>query len=470
MVAVTVIENCAVATVDPAGTEYRHGHVVLRGNRIAAVGPGAAPPVDDSAHRIDGRGCLLTPGLVNTHHHLYQWITRGLAADSTLFEWLTTLYPIWAGIDEDAVRVAATGGLAALARTGCTTSTDHHYVFPREGGDVLGAEIAAAADVGLRFHPCRGSMDLGRSAGGLPPDHVVQSLDTILADSADAVARHHDPSFDSMLRIALAPCSPFSVSSELLRESAVLARELGVRLHTHVAETIDEQDYCVQTFGCTPAEYMAQLGWVGSDVWWAHAIHLDDTAIATMAKTGTGVAHCPTSNARIGAGVARTADLVRAGVPVGLGVDGAASNEASSMLEEPRNALFYARNRGGPRAMTTRTALALATIGGARVLGRAAEIGSIEPGKLADLALWRLDTPAHAGIDDPVTALVLGAAPPLAALLVNGREVVRDGRLVTVDEDAVGAAGAPPPGPRGAEAGVGGGGAAAQAALVAKAG
>ncbi|WP_280394202.1 8-oxoguanine deaminase [Nocardia brasiliensis] len=453
MVAVTVLENCAVATVDPAGTEYRHGHVVLRGNRIEAVGPGAAPPVDDSAHRIDGRGCLLTPGLVNTHHHLYQWITRGLAADNTLFEWLTTLYPIWAGIDEDAVRVAATGGLAALARTGCTTSTDHHYVFPREGGDVLGAEIAAAAEVGLRFHPCRGSMDLGQSAGGLPPDHVVQPLDTILADSADAVARHHDPSFDSMLRIALAPCSPFSVSSELLRESAVLARELGVRLHTHVAETIDEQDYCAQTFGCTPAEYMAQLGWVGSDVWWAHAIHLDDTAIATMAKTGTGVAHCPTSNARIGAGVARTADLVRAGVPVGLGVDGAASNEASSMLEEPRNALFFARNRGGPRAMTTRTALALATIGGARVLGRAAEIGSIEPGKLADLALWRLDTPAHAGIDDPVTALVLGAAPPLAALLVNGREVVRDGRLVTVDEDAVGAAVA-----------------AAQAALVAKAG
>ncbi|MGX1763293.1 amidohydrolase family protein, partial [Streptomyces lydicus] len=213
------------------------------------------------------------------------------------------------------------------------------------------------------------------------------------------------------------------------------------------------QDYCAQTFGCTPAEYIAQLGWVGSDVWWAHAIHLDDTAIATMAKTGTGVAHCPTSNARIGAGVARTADLVRAGVPVGLGVDGAASNEASSMLEEPRNALFFARNRGGPRAMTTRTALALATIGGARVLGRAAEIGSIEPGKLADLALWRLDTPAHAGIDDPVTALVLGAAPPLAALLVNGREVVRDARLVTVDEDAVGAAVA-----------------AAQAALVAKAG
>ncbi|MFD6162647.1 8-oxoguanine deaminase [Nocardia sp. NPDC060256] len=450
---VTVIEGCAVATVDAVGTEYRDGYVVVRGNRIEAVGAGAAPVIDGPVHRIDGRGCLLTPGLVNTHHHLYQWITRGLAADNTLFEWLTTLYPIWAGIDEEAVRIAATGGLAALARTGCTTTTDHHYVFPREGGDLLGAEIAAAAEVGLRFHPCRGSMDLGASSGGLPPDHVVQTLDDILADSATAIARHHDSSFDSMLRIALAPCSPFSVTPELLRESAVLARESGVRLHTHVAETIDEQDYCAETFGCTPAQYMERLGWVGADVWWAHAIHLDDSAIETMAKTGTGVAHCPTSNARIGAGIARTADLVHAGVPVGLGVDGAASNESSSMIEEPRNALFFARNKGGPRAMTVRTSLALATIGGARVLGRAAEIGSIEPGKLADLALWRLDTPAHAGIDDPVTALVLGSAPPLAALIVNGREVVRDGRLRTVDENAVGAQVAR-----------------AQAALVAKAG
>lgn len=435
---VTVIEGCAIATVDAAGTEYRDGYVVLRGNRIEAVGAGAAPAPDGEALRIDGRGCLLTPGLVNTHHHLYQWITRGLAADNTLFEWLTTLYPIWAGIDEEAVRIAATGGLASLARTGCTTTTDHHYVFPRAGGDLLGAEIDAAAEVGLRFHPCRGSMDLGASSGGLPPDHVVQTLDDILADSAAAIARHHDSSFDSMLRIALAPCSPFSVTPDLLRESAVLAREAGVRLHTHVAETIDEQDYCAETFGCTPAQYMERLGWVGADVWWAHAIHLDDSAIETMAKTGTGVAHCPTSNARIGAGIARTPDLVRAGVPVGLGVDGAASNESSSMIEEPRNALFFARNKGGPRAMTVRTSLALATIGGARVLGRDAEIGSIEPGKLADLALWRLDTPAHAGIDDPVTALVLGSAPPLAALIVNGCEVVRDGRLRTVDEETVG--------------------------------
>ncbi|MGK8511608.1 8-oxoguanine deaminase [Nocardia asiatica] len=434
---VTVIADCAVATVDAHGTEYARGHVVVRGNRIEAVGAGDAPDLGSDARRVDGRGCLLTPGLVNTHQHLYQWLTRGLATDHTLFEWLNTLYPVWAGIDEDAVRVAATGALAALARTGCTTTTDHHYVFPRDGGDPLAAEITAAAQVGLRFHPCRGSMDLGVSAGGLPPDHLVERLDDILAASAQAVARWHDPSSDAMVRIALAPCSPFSVTPELLRESAALARATGVRLHTHLAETVDEQEYCAATFGCTPARYLERLGWFGPDVWYAHAVHLDDDAIDALARTGTGVAHCPTSNARLGAGVARTADLVRAGVPVGLGVDGAASNEAGSMIEEPRHALLWARNRGGPRAMTVRTALELATMGGARVLGRAAEIGSIEAGKLADLALWRLDTAAHAGIEDPVTALVLGSAPPLAALLVNGREVVRDGEIRTVDTDVV---------------------------------
>ncbi|MFB7721902.1 8-oxoguanine deaminase [Nocardia sp. NPDC056100] len=436
-VGVLIIDGCAIATVDAAGTEYRDGHVIVRGNRIEALGAGPAPDVP-GATRIDGRGCLLTPGLINTHHHLYQWVTRGLVPDATLFEWLTALYPIWAGIDADATRIAATGGLASLARTGCTTTTDHHYVFPRDAGDLLAAEIDAAAQVGLRFQPCRGSMDLGRSAGGLPPDSVVETLDDILAASADAVARYHDPGFDSMLRIALAPCSPFSVSADLLRESALLARELGVRLHTHVAETMDEQEYCLATHGVTPAEYMDKLGWVGPDVWWAHAIHLDDSAIATMARSGTGVAHCPTSNGRLGAGIARTADLLAAGVPVGLGVDGAASNEASSLIEEPRNALFFARQRGGPQALSVRTALAMATMGGARTLGRATEIGSIEPGKLADLALWDLSTPAHAGIEDPVTALILGSAPPLAALLVNGRIVVRHGEIRTIDEEQVG--------------------------------
>ncbi len=434
-----VIDGCAVVTVDDAGTEHRTGWVSVRGNRIDALGAGRAPDFGAGVARIDGRGCLLTPGLVNTHHHLYQWITRGLAADNTLFEWLQKLYPVWARIDEKSVRVAATGALVSLARTGCTTSSDHHYVFPRGGGDLLAAEIGAAATVGLRFHPTRGSMDLGESQGGLPPDEVVESIDDILAASRAAIEQWHDPSFDAMVRIALAPCSPFSVTGDLMRESAALARSTGVRLHTHLAETVDEEEFCRDKFGCTPAEYMERLGWVGDDVWFAHAVHLDDPAIATMARTGTGVAHCPTSNGRLGAGIARTADLVAAGVPVGLGVDGAASNESSSMLEEPRNALLYARAVGGPRAMTVRTALELATMGGARVLGREAEIGSIEPGKLADLALWRLDTPAHAGIDDPVVALVLGSAPPLAALLVNGREVVRDGVVTTVDEDAVGA-------------------------------
>lgn len=433
-----VIDGCAVVTVDAAGTEYRTGHAVLHGNRIGAVGPGPAPTVD--APRIDGRGCLLTPGLVNTHNHLYQWITRGLAADHTLFEWLRTLYPIWAGIDEDAVRIAATGALATLARTGCTTAADHHYVFPREGGDPLRAEIAAAAEVGLRFQPCRGSMDLGASAGGLPPDSIVESLDDILTASAEAIACWHDPSFDSMLRIALAPCSPFSVTPDLLRESATLARVSGVRLHTHLAETVDELDYCREHFGATPTQYLESLDWVGPDVWFAHAIHLDDPAISTLARHGAGVAHCPTSNGRLGAGIARVPDLLRAGVAVGLGVDGAASSESGAMLDESRTALLYARAVGGPTAMSVRTALELATMGGARVLGRETEIGSIEPGKLADLALWRLDTPAHAGIDDPVVALILGDRPPLAALLVNGRIIVRDGQVRTVDEAETGRA------------------------------
>ncbi|WP_336087630.1 8-oxoguanine deaminase [Nocardia sp. SSK8] len=433
-----VIEGCAVVTVDAAGTEYRDGWVSVRGNVIEAMGPGRAPAFGPETRRIDGRGCLLTPGLVNTHHHLYQWITRGVAADNTLFEWLTTLYPVWARIDEKSVRVAASGALVSLARSGCTTTSDHHYVFPRGGGDLLAAEIAAAREVGLRFHPARGSMDLGRGQGGLPPDEVVESLDDILAASAAAIEQWHDPAFDAMTRIALAPCSPFSVTAELMRESAALARAHGVRLHTHLAETDDELDFCRENFGCTPAEYMARLGWLGDDVWFAHGVHLDDAAIAEMARTGTGVAHCPTSNGRLGAGIARTAELVAAGVPVGLGVDGAASNESSSMIEEPRNALLYARAVGGPHAMSVRAALELATMGGARVLGRTAEIGSIEPGKLADLALWRLDTPAHAGIEDPVVALVLGAAPPLAVSLVDGREVVRDGVVTTVDEVGVG--------------------------------
>jgi len=433
-----VIDGAHVVTLDPERREIDGGHVVVEGTRIVAVGAGPAPAYD-GARVVDGRGCLVTPGFVNTHQHLYQWVTRGLAPDATLFEWLTTLYPVWAGIDEESVYVGAQGALARLARTGCTTAADHHYVFPREGGDVLGATILAASEVGLRFHPSRGSMDLSVKDGGLPPDSVVQDRDEVLAATEAAIARWHDPAPGSMLRMAVAPCSPFSVSGELMREAADLARRAGVRLHTHLAETTDEADWCLERFGCTPLEYAERLGWTGSDVWFAHGIHFDDAEVKRIGASATGVAHCPSSNARLGAGIARAADLRAAGSPVGLGVDGAASNEAGSLLEEARHALLFARARGGPQALGVREALEMATLDGARILGRADEIGSLEPGKLADLALWRLDTLAHAGIDDPVAALVLGSPPPLELLLVNGRPVVERDTVVTLDETALAA-------------------------------
>jgi cytosine/adenosine deaminase-related metal-dependent hydrolase len=431
-----VLEGCTVVTMDGDRTEYASGHLVADGSRITAVGPGPAPAPDapPDARWIDARGCLATPGLVNTHQHLYQWATRGQAVDSTLFEWLTQLYPVWAGIDEEITGAVATAALAWLARTGCSTSMDHHYVFPRGGGDVLGATVAAAAAVGLRFHPTRGSMDLGASAGGLPPDDVVESIDEILAATQSAIDRFHDPAPGSMVRLAVAPCSPFSVTADLLTASAELARQRGLRLHTHLAETADEDEYCAEHFDCTPVEYLDSLGWLGGDVWLAHGVHLGDTAIERLAATGTGVAHCPSSNGRLGAGICRTHDLVAAGVPVGLGVDGSSSNESGSLLAEVREATLVARASGGPRALSVRQALELATLGGARLLGREAEIGSIEVGKLADIALWRLDTLPHAGIADPVAALVLGSPAPLELLLVNGRPVVEHDTVLTVDE------------------------------------
>jgi cytosine/adenosine deaminase-related metal-dependent hydrolase len=435
----TLIQGAHVATMDPARTEYQTGHVLVDDGHISAVGQGAAPAATAGrADRVvDGSGCLLTPGLVNTHHHLYQWATRGLAVDETLFGWLTQLYPVWAGIDERIVNVAARGALAWLARSGCTTSTDHHYVFPRGDGDLFAAEVEAARAVGLRFHPCRGSMNLGRSRGGLPPDHVVEDLDVILADTEATIGRWHDPAPESMLRVAVAPCSPFTVTGELMRESAELARRHGVLLHTHLAETTDEEEFCRERYGRTPLEYVEDLGWLGDDVWFAHGIHFDDAAVKRIGTTGTGVAHCPSSNARLGAGIARTRELRDAGARVGLGVDGAASNEAGSLLEEARHALLFARATGGPQALTVRDALEMATRGGASVLGRADEIGSIETGKLADLALWRLDTLPHADIADPVAALVLGAPPPLELLLVQGRSVVERDEVVTVDADGL---------------------------------
>ncbi|WP_073258504.1 8-oxoguanine deaminase [Cryptosporangium aurantiacum] len=431
----TVYDGCAVATVDASGTEYSSGHVVVSDGVITAVGPG---PFTGDAERVDASGCLATPGLVNTHHHLYQWATRAVSVDDGLFEWLKTLYPIWAGITPEIVGAAARAGLARLALTGCTTSTDHHYVFPRSGGDVLGATISAASTVGLRFHPTRGSMDLGVADGGLPPDSVVQDLDTILESVASAVSQWHDPSPGSMLRIAAAPCSPFSVTQDLMRQSAAQARELGIRLHTHLAETHDEDDYCREKFGRTPVEYLSDVGWLGPDVWLAHGVHLSDADVTTLAAAGTGVAHCPSSNARLGSGIAPVAALVRADAPLGLGVDGAASQENGGLADELRQALFAARLRYGPSGLTARDALRIATIGGARCLGRQDEIGSLEVGKRADIALWRVDGPFHADIVDPVDALVYASPPPLARLLVEGRTIVVDGVLQTLDVEAAG--------------------------------
>ncbi|MGF6880516.1 cytosine/adenosine deaminase-related metal-dependent hydrolase [Nocardia sp. GAS34] len=432
-----VIENAYIAPV--VGEEIANGHLVIENGRIAALGSGAAPAIE-GAERIDGTGTLVTPGLVNTHHHLYQWATQGLFQDATLFEWLTGLYRIWARMDAEAVYGAAAAGLGWLALTGCTTSTDHHYVFPKGRGDLFAAEITAAREVGIRFHPCRGSMDRGQSHGGLPPDECVETTDEILAHTVEMIDTYHDASFDSMLRVAVAPCSPFSVSETLMRESAALARTKGVRLHTHLAETLDEEEHCIEQMGCTPVEYMERIGWLGDDVWFAHAVHLHDKDIQRFADTGSGSAHCPTSNARLGAGIARVKDLLAAGAPVGLGVDGNASSEMTAMAGEMRQALLFQRAVHGPKALTARQALEIGTLGGARNLGRHNEIGSLEVGKLGDIAMWRVDG-FYAAIDDPICSLVFGPTPPLARLLVGGNTVVDNGQLRTADQERLAQAG-----------------------------
>ncbi|MEU2559883.1 8-oxoguanine deaminase [Streptomyces longispororuber] len=435
----TVIENVAIATVDAQDTEYASGHIVVAGHRIESLGAGRAPEgLENVVRRVDGTGHLATPGLVNTHHHFYQWITRGLATDHNLFDWLVALYPTWARIDEDMVRAAARGSLAMMARGGVTTAMDHHYVYPRGAGDLSGAIIGAARDMGVRFTLARGSMDRGEKDGGLPPDFAVESLEGALAATEETVKKHHDASFDAMTQVAVAPCSPFSVSTELMKQGAALARRLGVRLHTHGSETVEEEKFCHELFGMGPTDYFASTGWLGEDVWMAHCVHMNDDDIAAFARTGTGVAHCPSSNARLAAGIARVPDMLRAGVPVGLGVDGTASNESGELHTELRNALLI--NRLGAHkeaALTARQALRLGTYGGAQVLGRAGQTGSLEAGKLADLVLWKTDGIGHSTIADPVTALVFGAAAPVTLSLVNGEPVVEHGRLLRVDEDEI---------------------------------
>ena len=414
--------------------EIDNGWVLARDGMIAEIGSGPPPPADEV---IDEPNCLAMPGLVNAHDHMYQWATRGYVPDGTLFEWLRALYPVWARIDADTVRVAARAAIANLLLSGCTLSTDHHYVFPHRRPGIFEALIDAARELGMRFHPCRGSMSLGESQGGLPPDSVVEKEDDILADTEAMIARHHNPRPGSMCRVVVAPCSPFSVTPQLMRDSAELARRHEVRLHTHLAETLDEERFCVEKFGMRPFELMEDLGWTGDDVWYAHAIHLSDAEVDRIAEVHTGVAHCPSSNMRLGAGACRVEDLVRAGARVGLGVDGSASNEDANLAMEAHQALLLARVRNAsPQALDARTAWRLATKGGAECLGRD-DCGTLEPGKCADVVCFRVDDLAHAGIKDLLAGLAL--APPARAqtVIVNGRAVVRGGRLLTADEDQV---------------------------------
>ena len=414
--------------------EIEDGWVLAKDGMVAQVGLGSPPRADEV---IEESNCVAIPGLVNAHDHMYQWATRGYVPDGTLFEWLRALYPVWARIDADTVRVAARAAMARLLLSGCTLSTDHHYVFPHDRPGIFQALVETAQQLGLRFHPCRGSMSLGESQGGLPPDSIVEKEDAILAHTEAMINRYHDPKPGAMTRVVVAPCSPFSVTPQLMRDSAALARKHGTSLHTHVAETLDEEHFCVEKFGKRPVELMEDLGWTGDDVWYAHGIHLNDAEVDRVAESKTGLAHCPSSNMRLGAGVCRVHDLLRAGARVGLGVDGAASNEDANLAVEAHQAMLLARVRAmSPQALDARGALRLATRGGAECLGRD-DCGTLEPGRCADIACFRVDDLAHAGIRDLLAAVVL--APPARAhtVVVNGRVVVRGGRLLTGDEEQI---------------------------------
>jgi len=421
--------NAYLVTMDDAGTEHDDGWLLVRDGLIEAVGHGEPP---EAAASVDLGGAVVTPGLVNTHHHLYQTLTRARAQEGTLFEWLTELYPVWAGIDEEAEYAAARTGLAELALSGCSTVFDHHYVFPRGSSGLVEAEVRAAQELGVRIVASRGSMDLGQSQGGLPPDSLVEDVDSVLADTERLAALQDD----GFVQIAVAPCSPFSVTSRLMQESAELARRLGLGLHTHLAETLDEEEFCREKHGCRPVEYLEELGWLAGDVWCAHCIHFSPADIALVAQAHVGVAHCPTSNLRLGAGVAPVRDLLDAGVRVGLGVDGSASNERGDLFFEVKQALLVARGRGGPTALTVREALRLGTRGGASVLRRE-DIGSLEPGKRADFAVWRIDGLELGGAADPVAGLVFAGPHRVDRLVVGGEDVVRDGELVRADEGEI---------------------------------
>jgi cytosine/adenosine deaminase-related metal-dependent hydrolase len=425
----TLFANAHVLTMDDERNEHPDGWLLVADGFVERTGSGARPDADEV---VDLGGAVLTPGLINTHHHLWQNLTRARAQDENLFGWLRTLYPLWAQIDEEAEYAAARCGLAELALSGCTTVFDHHYLFPPGREGLLEAEIRAAGEVGVRIVASRGSMDLGESDGGLPPDSVVEDRDDVLA-ATEAAAKLAD---GAMVEIAAAPCSPFSVTKELMRESAALARRLGLRLHTHLAETVEEEEFAKEKFGCTPVEYLEELGWLAEDVWCAHCVHLSSGDVANFGAHDVGVAHCPSSNMRLGAGMAPVRELLDAGVRVGLGVDGSASNERGDLFLEVKQALLVARARGGPKAMTVRDAFRLGTRGSAAVLGRE-DIGQLAPGKRADLAVWRTDGLELGGAADPVAGLVFAGPHRVDRLYVGGEEVVRDGHLVRADEGEI---------------------------------
>jgi len=420
-----------VATMDPDGRELAGGYVLVEGNRIVDIGTDAAGI--DADEVVHGTGKLLLPGLVNTHHHLYQSLFRNVpgAAEAKLFDWLVFLYERWKRLDEEAMRVASTIACSELLLSGATTTTDHCYLYPRDGGNILAADIEGAQRAGIRFHPTRGSMSLSKKDGGLPPDSVVQSEDEILDDCRRMIERYHDPEPFAMLRIALAPCSPFSVTADLMRESVRLAEETGVLLHTHLAETHDEEAYCLRRTGLRPVDLMEELGWLRDDVWFAHLVVLNDSDIAKLSAAKVGMAHCPSSNMTLGSGIAPVTEMKGHGVKIGIAVDGSASNDTSNMIREVRQAMLLQRVKYGADALSAREALRMATMGGAQVLHREGEIGSIEVGKAADLIAFDLNDIALAGAHaDPLAAVVHCAADRVDFAMVNGDWRVRDGRLV----------------------------------------
>ncbi|MEQ1874791.1 MAG: 8-oxoguanine deaminase [Ilumatobacteraceae bacterium] len=424
-----------VATVDPQRRELAGGWLAITDNLIEAVGASTDPP--PSATRIiDASDCLVTPGLINAHHHIFQNLTRAFPpmTDKPLFGWLQSLYPLWRSIDEESVYASTFVGLAELALSGCTTSADHLYVHPKGAGDLLSAEIAAAREIGMRFHPTRGSMSLSEKDGGLPPDDVVADDDDILAASETAVATHHDRSHGAMVRIALAPCSPFSVTEQLMVRSAELAQRLDVRLHTHFAENAEDDEFSLATFGCRPMEYLERTGWCSDRTWVAHCVMPNDAEIARLGAAGIGVAHCPSSNLILSSGISPVVPMRAAGVKVGLGVDGSSSADSASVWLEARTAMLLAKLRDGAQASTARIALEMATLGGAGCLGREGEIGVLTPGAVADVAIWRLTGPMYAGaLADPIEAWMRCGPTGAWHTIVNGRFVVRDGEVVHPD-------------------------------------